>query len=171
MVFLALLLIIGLGILLLFNRFTVGLGISSLLLVFTYPAMKRVTWWPQLFLGFTFNWGALMGWAAVTGGIGLPAMLLYLAGIFWTLGYDTIYAYQDRRDDEMVGIKSTARLFGDQPMPPVTLFYAHCAFCFWRFTGWVAGLHGKGYYVLLIGAAAFIAAQLASGTSMIRIIV
>ena len=157
--FLALLLLIGLGVLVLFNSFTVGLGISSLLLVFIYPAMKRVTWWPQLFLGFTFNWGALMGWAAVTGGIGLPAMLLYFAGIFWTLGYDTIYAYQDRRDDELVGIKSTARLFGDQPLPSISLFYA-LAILFLALTGWAAHL-GKGYYVVLLGAAVFAGGQLA----------
>ena len=158
-VFLVLLLIIGLGVLLLFNRFAVGLGISSLLLVFIYPLMKRVTWWPQLFLGFTFNWGALMGWAAVTGGIGLPAMLLYLAGIFWTLGYDTIYAYQDRRDDEMIGIKSTARLFGDQPMPSVLLFYA-LAVLFLALTGWADHL-GKSYYIVLACGAVFAGVQLA----------
>ncbi len=122
LVFLVLLLVIGFGILLLFNHFTMGLGVSSLLLVFTYPAMKRISWWPQLFLGFTFNWGALMGWSAVTNNLSISVILLYIAGVFWTLGYDTIYAYQDRNDDERVGVKSTARFLGDSPMPMVT----HC---------------------------------------------
>ena len=94
------------------------------MLVFTYPLMKRITWWPQLFLGFTFNWGALLGWTAVKGNLGLPAILLYIAGVFWTLGYDTIYAHQDKRDDCIAGIKSTALLFGDKSRSWVALFYA-----------------------------------------------
>jgi len=152
------LLLVGLGILLLMNRFTVWLGVSSLLLVFTYPLMKRVTWWPQLVLGFTFNWGAVMGWSAATGTIGLPTIPLYLAGIFWTLGYDTIYAHQDREDDVRVGIKSTALLLGNATLPWVGLFYA-IAVLFLMLTGVAAGL-GQFYYVILTGAALFAAAQL-----------
>jgi 4-hydroxybenzoate polyprenyltransferase len=156
---LILLLLIGFGILSLFNRFTVGLGVASIPLILAYPLMKRITWWPQLFLGFTFNWGALMGWSAVTGGLGVPALILYIAGIFWTLGYDTIYAYQDRRDDEQVNIKSTARLLGDKPMPWVTLFYA-LVILLLALAGWADDL-GRSFYILLVGAAAFIAVQLA----------
>jgi 4-hydroxybenzoate polyprenyltransferase len=157
--FLALLLLIGLGILMLFNRFTIGLGFASLLLVIIYPLMKRITWWPQLFLGFTFNWGALMGWGAVTGMIGLPTLPLYIAGIFWTLAYDTIYAYQDIDDDERVGIKSTARLFGANALPWVALFYA-LTILWLVITGLAAGL-GKGFYDVVLAAAVFAAVQLA----------
>ncbi len=100
------------------------LGVLSLFLVGSYPAMKRITWVPQLFLGLTFNWGALMGWAAVTGHLAKPAFMLYIGGIFWTLAYDTIYAHQDKEDDALVGIKSTARLFGDNSKYFVGLFFA-----------------------------------------------
>ena len=89
------------------------LGVLVLFLVFTYPFFKRITYWPQFILGLTFNWGALMGWAAITGSISFEPLLLYLVGIFWTLGYDTIYAHQDKEDDALIGIKSTAQLFGD----------------------------------------------------------
>jgi 4-hydroxybenzoate polyprenyltransferase len=105
-------LLVGLLILLSFNGFTILLGVLSLALVFTYPLMKRVTYWPQAVLGLTFNWGALMGWASATGGLGLPALALYAAGIAWTLHYDTIYAHQDKEDDALVGVKSTALKFG-----------------------------------------------------------
>lgn len=101
-------------ILLTFNWVAVGLGLLSLGLVAIYPYAKRFTWWPQVFLGLAFNWGALLAWTAQTGALGLPAVLLYLAGICWTLFYDTIYAHQDREDDELIGVKSTARLFGNQ---------------------------------------------------------
>ncbi len=110
-------LLLGLLILLAFNRFTVLLGVLSLALVFTYPLMKRVTYWPQAFLGLTFNWGALMGWAAVTGGLGVPALALYAGGIAWTLHYDTIYAHQDKEDDALVGVKSTAIKLGASTKP------------------------------------------------------
>jgi 4-hydroxybenzoate polyprenyltransferase len=133
--FLGVLLAVGLGVLLLFNRATIIVGILSLLLVFTYPLMKRVTWWPQLFLGFTFNWGVLLGGCAVTGMIGLPVILAYIAGIFWTLGYDTIYAHQDKRDDADAGIKSTALLFGDESLRWVAFFYA-LALVFLALAGW-----------------------------------
>jgi 4-hydroxybenzoate polyprenyltransferase len=112
--FLALQLLVGLIILLSFNRFTIWLGVLSLVLVFTYPLMKRVTYWPQAFLGLTFNWGALMGWSAVTGVLALPALALYAGGVAWTLHYDTIYAHQDKEDDALIGVKSTALKLGAQ---------------------------------------------------------
>jgi 4-hydroxybenzoate polyprenyltransferase len=111
-IFLGLQLLVGLGVLLQFNRFTIWLGAASLLLVFTYPFMKRITYWPQAWLGLTFNWGALMGWSAVVYSLDWPPLLLYLGGIAWTLGYDTIYAHQDLEDDALVGVKSTALKFG-----------------------------------------------------------
>lgn len=100
-------------ILLTFNGAAIVLGILSLLPVTIYPFAKRFTWWPQVFLGLAFNWGALLAWTAQTGSLGWPAVLLYLAGIAWTLFYDTIYAHQDREDDALIGVKSTARLFGE----------------------------------------------------------
>lgn len=114
LLFLVSLLLCGLIILLQFRTPTIILAICSLALVITYPLMKRITWWPQLFLGFTFNWGALVGWSAIMDDVSLPALLLYIGGIFWTLSYDTIYAHQDKEDDAVVGIKSTARLFADK---------------------------------------------------------
>lgn len=115
-VFLVAQLLVGLAILLQLNSFSIGLGVASLLLVFLYPLMKRVTYWPQAWLGLTFNWGALMGWAAVQGSLDWPPLVLYAAGLFWTLGYDTIYAHQDKEDDALVGVKSTAlRLGADTP--------------------------------------------------------
>ena len=121
--FLALQLGIGLAVLLQFNSYTVILGASSLVLVALYPFAKRVTYWPQLVLGLTFNWGALVGWAAVAGGLDAPAVLLYAAGVLWTLGYDTIYAHQDKEDDVLVGVKSTALKFGDATRPWLAAFY------------------------------------------------
>ncbi|MGR3565887.1 MAG: 4-hydroxybenzoate octaprenyltransferase [Heliomarina sp.] len=103
-------------ILLTFNTAAIGLGILSLLPVAVYPFAKRFTWWPQVFLGLAFNWGALLAWTAHSGSLGWPAITLYLAGIAWTLFYDTIYAHQDTEDDALIGVKSTARLFGaDSP--------------------------------------------------------
>ena len=104
--------LIGLGVLLQFNRSTILLGIASLALVAAYPFMKRITWWPQAWLGLTFNWGALVGYSSVTGEIGAPALLLYASGVAWTLGYDTIYAHQDKEDDALIGVKSSARRLG-----------------------------------------------------------
>ncbi len=121
--FLALLLLAGLLILLQMNGLTIILGAASLPLIAIYPLMKRITWWPQAFLGLTFNFGALMGWSAVTGALAWPAALLYLSGIFWTLGYDTIYAHQDREDDALAGIKSTALKFGAHSRRWVIGFY------------------------------------------------
>ncbi len=104
--------LLGLAILLTFNRAAIALGVLSLLPVAVYPYAKRFTWWPQVFLGLAFNWGALLAWTAHSGSLGAPAVLLYLAGISWTLFYDTIYAHQDTEDDALIGVKSTARLFG-----------------------------------------------------------
>lgn len=104
--------LLGLVILLTFNRAAIALGVLSLLPVAVYPYAKRFTWWPQVFLGLAFNWGALLAWTAHSGSLGAPAVLLYLAGISWTLFYDTIYAHQDTEDDALIGVKSTARLFG-----------------------------------------------------------
>jgi 4-hydroxybenzoate polyprenyltransferase len=100
-------------ILLTFNGAAIALGVLSLLPVAIYPFAKRFTWWPQVFLGLAFNWGALLAWTAHTGSLGWPAVFLYLGGIAWTLFYDTIYAHQDREDDELIGIRSTARLFAE----------------------------------------------------------
>jgi len=121
--FLAALLLVSFFILITLPPLAIWLGILSLLLVGSYPVMKRITWWPQAFLGLTFNWGALMGWAAVTGHLALPPLLLYAGGICWTLAYDTVYAHQDKEDDAMVGIKSTALLFGDKSKPIVAGFF------------------------------------------------
>jgi len=107
--FVSVLLLLGLVILLQFNILTITIGCISILFIITYPLMKRITWWPQAFLGLTFNFGALMGWTAITGDLPWQAWALYASGFFWTLGYDTIYAMQDREDDMMIGIKSSAR--------------------------------------------------------------
>ena len=113
----------GLVVLLQFNGFTILLGISSLALAAIYPFMKRFTYWPQLFLGLAFNWGALMGWSAVHGSLSWPPFLLYLGGVFWTLAYDTIYAHQDKEDDILIGVKSTALKFGDASLPWLAVFF------------------------------------------------
>jgi len=122
-IFLALQCAAGLVILLQLNPFAILLGASSLVLVAVYPFTKRITWWPQAWLGLTFNWGALLGFAAKTGHLARPALLLYAACFFWTLGYDTIYALQDKDDDALIGVKSTARLFGDNSKGWVAFFY------------------------------------------------
>ncbi|MBW8814821.1 MAG: 4-hydroxybenzoate octaprenyltransferase [Caulobacterales bacterium] len=106
-----------------------ALGVGSLGLVAAYPFMKRITWWPQAWLGLTFNWGALMGFAAVGGSLSLAALLLYAGGVFWTLGYDTIYAIQDLEDDALVGVKSTARRLGAGAPRAVAFFYLMAMAC------------------------------------------
>lgn len=154
LMFLGGLLCIGLAILVQFNALTIVLGVVSLLFVAIYPLMKRWTWWPQAFLGLTFNFGALMGWAAVTGELSITPWLIYAAGFFWTLGYDTIYALQDRADDALIGIKSTARLFVDRwgvnPKIPCLVFYAiHAVLMGIAFYPYVIG-HGFLAFVALL---------------------
>ena len=114
--------LLGLLVLVQFNRFAIAVGIASLVVVAIYPFMKRITHWPQIFLGLAFSWGALMGWAAARATLELPALLLYLGSIAWVMHYDTIYAHQDREDDALVGLKSTAILFGAQTRPMLALF-------------------------------------------------
>jgi 4-hydroxybenzoate polyprenyltransferase len=150
-------LLAGLAILLAFDATTIALGVASLVLVFTYPLMKRVTWWPQFFLGLTFNWGVLMGWTAVAGALGMPALLLYAGGIAWTLGYDTIYAHQDKEDDALVGVKSSARRLGDRTRPALLAFYAAAAALFGA-AGHAAGLSWP-FWVALAAASAQMAWQ------------
>ena len=160
LLFVAFLLLIGLGVLLCFNGFTIGLGVSSLLLVFSYPFAKRVIWAPQFVLGLAFNWGALMGWSAVREGLGLPTSFLYLGGILWTLGYDTIYAHQDKRDDALVGVKSLALYLGDQSRRWIAGFYAGALICF-SLAGFL-GEVGAAFYVVMPAAFAHAVWQLAS---------
>jgi len=128
--FLIILLFLGLLILLQMNIVTVLLGFLSLPLIISYPLMKRITWWPQAYLGLTFNFGALMGWSAVTGVLAWPAVLLYVGGILWTLGYDTIYAHQDKEDDMLAGIKSTALKFAEKSPRAVATFMGGAMACF-----------------------------------------
>jgi 4-hydroxybenzoate polyprenyltransferase len=159
-VFLAAQCLIGLAILLQLNRFSIALGASSLILVAIYPFMKRVTWWPQAWLGLTFNWGALLGFSAEAGHLALPAYLLYAACFFWTLGYDTIYALQDVEDDALIGVKSTALLFGADSGRWVAAFYA-LAFSLVLAAGFAGGLHWL-FAPLLLAAGAHLAWQAAS---------
>jgi 4-hydroxybenzoate polyprenyltransferase len=123
-IFLCVQALIGLAVLIQFNAFTIATGVASLLVVAVYPLMKRVTHWPQVVLGLAFSWGALMGWAAAFGSLAGPALLLYAGAIAWVIGYDTIYAHQDRDDDAIVGVKSTALLFGHRTRPLLALFFA-----------------------------------------------
>jgi len=120
----AILSLIGLAVLVAFNGFTIALGLASLGVVAVYPLMKRITFWPQAVLGLAFAWGALMGWAALFGSLDLPPLLLYAGAISWTIAYDTIYALQDLRDDSIVGVRSTARLFGGRTRLAVGSFQA-----------------------------------------------
>ncbi|MEM9168760.1 MAG: 4-hydroxybenzoate octaprenyltransferase [Pseudomonadota bacterium] len=115
--------LVGLAVLLQFNRATIAVGLASIALVAAYPFMKRVTWWPQAWLGLTFNWGAVVGFTAATGGVTLGAMLVYAACFFWTLGYDTVYAHQDKDDDALIGVKSSARALGAKTPAALLGFY------------------------------------------------
>lgn len=150
--FMAGLCLIGLLVLLQFNWFAVAVGFGSVAIVLVYPLMKRVTWWPQLVLGLAFNWGALMGWAAAFGALDLAPVLLYLGGIAWTIAYDTIYAHQDIEDDILVGVRSTARLFGGRTREMLALFYAVATILF----GFAFAAAGGGWPAFLglgVGAA------------------
>ncbi|MBO6755231.1 MAG: 4-hydroxybenzoate octaprenyltransferase [Roseibium sp.] len=122
-IFLVLQALVGFLVLIQFNAFAITVGLASLVFVAVYPFMKRITNWPQLFLGLAFSWGALMGWAAQFGTLGWAPVLLYLGGICWTIGYDTIYAHQDKEDDALVGVRSTARLFGERTKPALIGLY------------------------------------------------
>src|ERR1700726_1207519 len=122
--FLILQALIGFAVLITFSGFTVALGIASLAIVMVYPFMKRITYWPQIVLGLAFSWGALMGWAGAFGRLDLAALLLYAGSISWVIGYDTIYAHQYAEDDALIGIRSTALLFGPRTRPALMAFYA-----------------------------------------------
>src|ERR1044072_5017567 len=122
--FLVLQALVGLAVLVQFNRFAIFTGIASLLIVAIYPFMKRITYWPQIVLGLAFSWGALMGFAVTFGRIDATALVLYAGSIAWVIGYDTIYAHQDAEDDALIGIKSTALLFGANTRPALLVFYA-----------------------------------------------
>jgi 4-hydroxybenzoate polyprenyltransferase len=148
--FLVLQALIGLLVLLQFNRFAVMTGIASLIIVAVYPFMKRITWWPQVVLGLAFSWGALMGFAVILGRIDLTALILYAGSISWVIGYDTIYAHQDAEDDALIGVKSTARLFGAQTHRALVVFYT-LAVVLIGTAMWLAGVRWAGW----IGLAAF----------------
>ncbi|MCW3475985.1 4-hydroxybenzoate octaprenyltransferase [Limobrevibacterium gyesilva] len=150
-VFLVALLACGLVILLQLDRLAQLLGVASLALVVTYPLAKRVTWWPQLMLGFTFGWGAPMGYAAAAGRLDWAAAALYAAAILWILGYDTIYAHQDREDDALVGVRSTARLFAANTRPFLAACYAATVLLL-ALAGWLAGLSASFFLALALPA-------------------
>lgn len=143
--------LIGLVVLLQFNPFAVWVGVASLVLVAVYPFAKRVTYWPQAVLGLTFNWGALLGWAAVRGDLAAPAIVLYVAGLFWTLGYDTIYAHQDKEDDILIGVKSTALKLGDATPIWLAAFYA-AATALLALAGYLSGAAWPFYALLAVSA-------------------
>ena len=154
--------LVGLAVLLQFNAVTIWTGIASLAVVVVYPFMKRITYWPQIVLGLAFSWGALMGWPATFGRLDWPALVLYAAAITWVIGYDTIYAHQDREDDALIGIKSTALLFGENTRPMLAVFYT-LAVMLMAFAGWGAGAG----IVFSVGLVAF-AAQLSWQISRFR---
>ncbi|HVM80341.1 MAG TPA: 4-hydroxybenzoate octaprenyltransferase [Stellaceae bacterium] len=149
--FMALQLAIGAAVLFSFNRFAIAVGLAVLVLIATYPFMKRITYWPQLFLGLNFNWGALLGWAAVRGELALAPALLYAGGIAWTLGYDTIYAHQDKEDDVRIGVKSSALALGASTRPFLFVFYGAAA-ALWTAAGAGAGLAWPFYLGVALAA-------------------
>ena len=150
--FLVVLLLIGLAVLLQLNTVAQILGVSSLVLVALYPLAKRVTWWPQLMMGFTFGFGAPMGYAATTGRIDGAWAAIYGAAILWDLGFDTIYAHQDREDDALVGVRSTARLFGERTRPFLAACYAGTIVLL-GLAGWLGGLSWWFVPALVVPAA------------------
>ncbi|HEU0059964.1 MAG TPA: 4-hydroxybenzoate octaprenyltransferase [Hyphomicrobiaceae bacterium] len=145
--FLGVLALIGLLVLIQFNVFTIVLGVASVLLIAVYPFAKRYTDWPQLVLGLTFKWGALVGWSAITGGLSTAPLTLYAGCVLWTVGYDTIYAHQDKDDDEAIGLRSTALTLGAATRPVVALFYA-AAVVLWAVAGALAGA-GLAFFLAL----------------------
>ena len=147
--------LVGFAVLIQFNTFTIGLGIASLGLVAVYPFAKRFTFWPQVVLGLTFKWGALVGWAAVYGQLSAAPLVLYAGCVFWTIGYDTIYAHQDKEDDAVLGLRSTALLFGDRTHHWIAGFYA-AAFVLWALAAFLAGAH-----LIFFTALALVGIQLA----------
>jgi 4-hydroxybenzoate polyprenyltransferase len=155
--------LLGLAVLMQFNPFTRYVGLASLPIVAIYPFMKRITYWPQIVLGLAFSWGALMGWPAMFGRLDPPALLLYAGAICWVIGYDTIYAHQDREDDALIGVHSTALLFREHTKPMLIVFYG-LATALIALAGWMAG--GGGLF--LAGVAAF-GAHLASQIRSLRI--
>ncbi|MBI4968283.1 MAG: 4-hydroxybenzoate octaprenyltransferase [Rhodospirillales bacterium] len=150
--FMGFLLLAGLVILLQFNKVAIVVGAVSLAVIFPYPFMKRITYWPQAWLGLTFTWGALLGWVAERGDLDWPALVLYAACFFWALGYDTIYAHQDKEDDALIGVKSTALRLGARTRPWMFGFYAMTALLM-ALSGWLAGLAWPFYPILALAAA------------------
>lgn len=148
----------GLLVLVQLNWFSVALGALSLVPIAIYPFMKRITDWPQAFLGLTFNWGALLGWSAVTGGLALAPILLFVGCVFWTLGYDTIYAHQDKEDDALIGVRSTARLLGESTKSWLIGFYG-AAWLLFLGAGVGAGA-GIGFFIVLGAVAGHLAWQI-----------
>jgi 4-hydroxybenzoate polyprenyltransferase len=159
LVFLAAQALTGLAVLLQFNLFAIITGIASLGIVAVYPFMKRITSWPQIVLGLAFSWGALMGWAAAFGRLDVAPLVLYAGAIAWVIGYDTIYAHQDREDDALIGIKSTALLFGDRTRPILAVFYG-LAVILIGVAGMLAGA-GALFWLGLTAFAAHLAWQIA----------
>ena len=151
--------LIGLAVLATFNPFAIALGMAALVPVAVYPFMKRITYWPQAVLGLTFNWGALMGWAAVHGHLGWPAVVLYAGCVFWTLGYDTVYAHQDKTDDAIVGVKSTALKLGRATRAWLAVFYGLFVAAL-AAAGALAGL-GAAFHVAVAGTGVHLAWQVA----------
>jgi 4-hydroxybenzoate polyprenyltransferase len=152
--FLVALTLVGFVVLLQFNSYTVVLGVASLALVAAYPFMKRITWWPQAFLGLAFNWGALVGYAALVGRVDPAAFALYASGVFWTLGYDTIYAHQDKEDDALIGVKSSARRLGASTKSALYVFYG-ATVAFLALAGALANFHAGYFASLALPAAHF----------------
>jgi 4-hydroxybenzoate polyprenyltransferase len=153
--FLLVLCLAGFVVLVQFNLFTILLGAASLALVAVYPFTKRFTYWPQLMLGLTFKWGALVGWASVTGALAAPALVLYAGCVLWTLGYDTIYAHQDKEDDALLGLKSTALRFGAASPQWLAAFYAGAVLL------WAVAAAMAGARIAFLLALALATAQLA----------
>jgi 4-hydroxybenzoate polyprenyltransferase len=152
--------LVGLAVLIQFNPFAICLGFASIGIVLIYPLMKRVTFWPQAFLGLAFSWGALMGWAAIFGSLALAPVILYGAAVAWTIGYDTIYAHQDKEDDQIIGLKSTALKFGEHTPRWLSLFYG-ISWGGLALSGWIIGA-GLWFFAGMIFAGAHLIWQIAT---------